>query len=147
MLIEFKKNKELKRAKRLYNDFYKINENVIKELMDYFNNNNMKTAIWGGGLKGIAFLDLFDVNRKYITCVFDIDKGKWGTQTITGHIITSYEDLKFGDIDVVMIMNNNYETEIAGRLREKHVMLFNIDSIIFGMMSTKEALQLYERKL
>jgi hypothetical protein len=105
--------------------------------------------MWGGGLKGTVFLDLIDRDREYINYVFDIDKSKFNLQLPTGHIIVDYKSENYQDIEVVLIMNNNFETEIAGMLNEigMKVLLVNIDSVICGNLSKEEALDLYSRRI
>ena len=135
-----------KKALRDYGYFYKKMEVVLKEILHYYTTEKKyNVAIWGGGLKGIAFLKIIDSKNAYIHYVFDIDKNKFNTKLSTGHKIVNYKDPKFQDVDVVCIMNNNYETEIAGLLKDENmrIILVNIDSIIFGNLSTKEALQMY----
>jgi len=104
--------------------------------------------MWGGGLKGIAFLNLIDRNNEYINFVFDMDKAKFNTYLPTGHIIVDYKLDKYKDVDVVLIMNNNFETEIAGMLVEAQLktLVVNIDSIVCGELSKEEALDLYNRR-
>ena len=147
MMIKVKKLYKERKALNLYTEHYNKNKNTIIEIMKYYNSNNEKAAIWGAGLKGIAFLSIFDFDEKIIRCVYDIDTSKYGNSIVNGHEITGINDEKHSDITVIYLMNPNFESEIAGIIKKSNrkVKLFNIDSIIFGKVSFDEAIELYGR--
>lgn len=144
-----KQKRELKKAEYLYGDYYKKSINTINTLLKYYKKKNLKIAIWGGGLKGIAFLKIFDPYFEYIENAFDNNEQKWGSRMPTKHPIASINNASFCEIEVILLMNNNYETEVAAQLieNEKNVVLFNIDSIILGNLTFEECIQMYGRKI
>jgi hypothetical protein len=138
------------KALKIYGDYYRKNGQVLYNILSYYKNKKgYRVAIWGGGLKGKAFLQIFDKNNELVRYIYDINKDLWNSKMNTGHHIVDYRDQKYQDIDVVFIMNNNFETEIAGMLKEAdmHVILVNIDSIICGNMSYRESLVMYKGRL
>ncbi|MDD3138674.1 MAG: hypothetical protein PHX08_06860 [Lachnospiraceae bacterium] len=143
------KTKELRQAKYIYHDYYCAAYKNINSIFEYYKSKNEKIGIWGAGLKGLAFLDLYDSNRQYISVVYDNNEKRWGTIMQTGHPICSIEEEKFSDVTVILLMNNNYETEIAGKLRkvQKKVALINIDSVILGKLNLDKTLELYGEKI
>lgn len=144
------KRKEMN-AVKMYGEYYEKSRLILQKILYYFGHKkNYNIAIWGAGYKGRAFLEVIDPQKRYIDYVFDIDKGKFGEVMKTGHEIVSYSDAKYHNkIDVIFIMNSKFETEIAGLLKEVdfHAILVNVDSIICGNLTAKEALKLYRRKV
>lgn len=140
---------QLKKAVYIYGDYYNKCSKALSEIICYYSKEmGYKIAMWGGGLKGIAFLNLIDKNNEYINYVFDIDKSKFNTQLPTGHNIVDYKLDGYHDVDVVLIMNNNFETEIAGMLAEIKLstLIVNIDSVVCGELTKEEAVELYNRR-
>lgn len=138
--------RQVKKAMYHYEDYYRKCGVTLTDIIHYYSKEQgYKMAMWGGGLKGIAFLNIFDSNNEYINYVFDIDKSKYNTQLPTGHTIVDYKAKEYSDIDVIFIMNNNFETEIAGMLKEvgSKALLVNIESIVCGNLSKGEAMELY----
>jgi hypothetical protein len=78
---------------------------------------NGPIAVWGGGAKGVTFLNLLDPGADLVDCVVDVNPRKQGMYVpCTGHPIVGPDDLgKMGITDVV-VMNANYKDEIQASL-------------------------------
>lgn len=71
-----------------------------------------KAVIWGGGSKGVTFLNLID-SQKQIEYVIDINPRKQGNYTAgSGQKIVSPEFLREYNADTIIIMNPIYQDEI-----------------------------------
>lgn len=140
-----KEHIDVKNAMKIYGEYYEKHRETFVGIVTFFEEKQEKMSIWGGGLKGNAFLRTFDPSHKHISFVYDIDKKKQGKTLSTGHNVVDYQDKSYQDIQVVFIMNCNHENEIAGKLlkEEMHVKLINVDSIIYGNLNTDEALRMY----
>ncbi len=128
----------------LYRNYYLLSSQIIIDMLNYYKkekNNNI--AIWGAGLKGLAFLKTIDPAGKYISYVYDIDEKKEGNVLLTGHKVVNYKKNENKNIQVVLLMNNNYETEVACLLKEAdmNVILINIDSVIDGALTVEDILR------
>lgn len=136
----FSNKKELK----IYRSYYLEAYSTLSEVIKYYIDLNKTIAIWGAGLKGIAFLSVYDPHCQKIQYVFDIDKMKYNTYLNTGHLISDYNSHK--DVSVILIMNNNYENEIAGILKKNNIsaLLINVDSVILGKMTRNEIIKSIE---
>jgi hypothetical protein len=74
-------------------------------------------VLWGAGAKGVAFLNLLDVDGA-VRHVIDINPRKSGRFVPgTGHVIEPPELLRGSDLDTVLILNRAYEDEIRTQLR------------------------------
>lgn len=146
---QIRKKLEILKALKIYGNYYLRKKKVFINILAYYKKLNIPVAIWGGGLKGIAFLSVIDPDYKWIHYVFDIDKSKYNSFLPFGHPIVNFRLMNNNDVGIVLIMNNNYETEIAGLLHEAnlHPILINIDSIICGNLTTKNAIHLYNKRV
>lgn len=71
-------------------------------------------AIWGAGAKGVTLVDLCDPECRLIACVVDINPKKQDRFVPgTGHPIVAPEVLRAKGIRHVVVMNPNYEQEVA----------------------------------
>ena len=115
--------------KTSYGTDYQIQENKFiykwrTFLEERFYEKN-RTIVWGGGAKGVAFLNLIDVQGQYVDAVIDINPAKQGKFLVgTGHRIVSPEYLKAQtDNVVIIVMNENYLEEISKQIQEFHLMI------------------------
>ncbi|MGO4726605.1 MULTISPECIES: class I SAM-dependent methyltransferase [unclassified Inquilinus] len=94
-----------------------------REWMDLARRQGKRLALWGGGSKGITFLNLLDRNGQHVVQhVIDINPLKTGTFTAgTGHQIVPPAALKDSPPDAILLMNPEYETEVRRALRDLNI--------------------------
>jgi ubiquinone/menaquinone biosynthesis C-methylase UbiE len=84
-------------------------------------------AIWGAGAKGSTFLNLLDSTREYVKYVIDINPVKQDRFVAgTGHPIYSPEILKKDPVETILVMNENYVTEVKDLLENSQIEFFNL---------------------
>ena len=86
-----------------------------KQIEKYINilESNESIAIWGSGAKGSTFLNLLDSDKKRVSYVIDINTAKQNKFIAhTSHPIYSPDILSSKPVDRILIMNENYFSEI-----------------------------------
>jgi len=97
-----------------YNSKYEYWKNLLLEAKQ----NNKSVIIWGGGSKGVTFLNIFN-DLSNIDYVVDINSRKQGKYVAgTGQKIISPEQLKVIKPDIVILMNPIYKEEISDHLEK-----------------------------
>lgn len=87
-----------------------------KDQLSSFTNSSRRVVVWGGGSKGVTFLNVFR-NHKAIEFMVDINPRKQGMHIAgTGQKIVGPEFLKEYHPDNVIIMNPLYQKEIEQSL-------------------------------
>lgn len=77
-----------------------------------------KCVVWGAGAKGLGFLNSVDPHRR-LAAVVDLNLAKQGRfLPVTGHRISSPDELRGRDISTVVITNPSYRSEVQGAVRE-----------------------------
>jgi 2-polyprenyl-3-methyl-5-hydroxy-6-metoxy-1,4-benzoquinol methylase len=117
-------------------------DNYFSNTLDLFSrsiikiyNSNKKIALWGASAKGCSFVNLFDQNNIYISCLIDINPKKQNCYIAkTGHKIISPSKINSLDIDFIIVMNPNYYSEILEYLKSNN--LSNIEVICVGSLIT-----------
>jgi len=90
-----------------------------------------QVAIWGAGAKGVTFANLVDPERRWISCVVDLNPQKQGKFLPgTGHPIVSPRTLLDRDVASVVVLNPNYRQEISQLLAS-----FNANIDVIDLMS------------
>ncbi|MEP6675268.1 MAG: class I SAM-dependent methyltransferase [Ferruginibacter sp.] len=90
----------------------------LKQYEDMLSNTD-SLAIWGAGAKGSTFLNLLDKKAKSAQYVIDINPAKQNKFIAgTGHPIYSPDILLQQPVENILIMNENYETEIVQQLNQ-----------------------------
>jgi SAM-dependent methyltransferase len=93
---------------------------------------NKNIAIWGAGAKGVTFANFVDSTLEKIKCIIDINPNKCGKFLPgSGHPIVSPSVLLEQDIDVIIIMNPNYSTEIRKIASNKDYHFITVGEPIF----------------
>jgi 2-polyprenyl-3-methyl-5-hydroxy-6-metoxy-1,4-benzoquinol methylase len=92
-----------------------------------FLDSHQNIAIWGAGAKGSTFLNLLDSKRQKVACVVDINPVKQGKYIAkTGHPIVSPNALERQNIENILVMNENYLSEIQVLTKELNIKLFTL---------------------
>jgi hypothetical protein len=90
-------------------------------------NKGQKFAVWGAGAKGSTFLNLLDPKGEYVKYVVDINPAKQEKHiACTGHNIFSPSVLKEQPVDAVIVMNENYLTEIKSMINDRNINIYNL---------------------
>lgn len=123
----------------IYERYFRQKYDVITKIIDYFIERGEKIAIWGAGLRGRAFLNVFDPNGAKLTYVFDRDEKKHGMVLDTGHPIVDFQEY---DAEVIIVVNSKLEYKILGALKDakRKARILNIDNIILGNLSVNDIL-------
>jgi len=111
-------------AERITDDYVQIYQNkenaFIEKWQRFFEKTyeqHKKICIWGGGAKGVDFLNLFDPYQKFVSIVIDVNSQKHGHYLAgTGHLIAGIEYLESLNVDYIIVMNKNYLGEIEAML-------------------------------
>ncbi len=130
------------RADIQYKDYYRNAWDVINELIEFYNRREEKIAIWGGGLKGTAFLSCADPSHNRIDCIIDMNNSLHGTIGGSGHKINGYEYLLDHNIKVVFVMNRVFYVDVY-LLLQKHGFqgyIYDIDEIVEHRMTLQQIL-------
>ncbi|MCM1178994.1 MAG: hypothetical protein NC347_01965 [Clostridium sp.] len=123
----------------IYERYFQQKYDVIREIINYFIQEEKKIAIWGAGLRGRAFLNVFDPNCEKVMYVFDKDEKKHGTVLDTGHQIVDFQE---HSVDIIIVVNSKLEYKILGTLKDakKSAQVLNIDNIVLGNLSVNDIL-------
>ncbi len=115
-----------------YGDYYFSYQDEITKILKYYQGEGRKTAIWGAGLKGTAFLNLIDPKGRYITFVTDMNKELHGTKITPRHTVISPEEVWKASPDVILIMNAAHYADNYAILKEKGYegIILDLDTII-----------------
>ena len=85
---------------------------------------NGKLAVWGGGAKGVTFVQLVDPECKYIECIIDLNPNKQGKFLPgSGHPIIGIKEAGKMDIKYAILMNPNYFEENTQLILKERVNL------------------------
>ena len=100
------------------------------KLCERFIKKNNNLVIWGGGAKGITFLNLLDRNRQFVKYVVDINPKKTNTFVAgTGHLIVSAKQFFSDKIEKILVMNENYLKEIMSYRDNKKKKINSLETI------------------
>lgn len=112
-----------KSFKRFNTLFFEDSINKFTQMLK----SNGAIAIWGAGAKGSTFLNLLDSEHKHIKYVIDINPAKQNKFIAgTGHPIYSPDKIKEFPIDGIIVMNENYISEIKLMLTCTGINIYNL---------------------
>lgn len=115
-----------------YTVIYKLNKTKIEELFLYIKQNNYEeVAIWGAGLRGSAFLQVYGMDE-LIKYVFDRDKGKIGKQIACGYNVQDIGEVLSEKKMCILVMNCAHFPYVLKMVRNcnKAAGVFDMDSYL-----------------
>lgn len=119
-------------GKLQYGEYYRSQRENWKQILKHYHDCNKKVVIWGGGLKGTAFLSVVDPCQKYIDAVVDLNSKLHGQRLKTGHPIVAKEYVEREQIDVILVMNELFYVDIYFMLQKQFYTgeLIDVDYVI-----------------
>ncbi len=128
-------------AKVAYEDYYLPSKEAMVQVLQSYKEQDKKVAIWGGGVKGTAFLQIVDPKAEYVSCVIDIKAEKAGS-SIAGRTIVSCYDLKDKAIDVIIMMNQKHFVQNYNILKDEGIscVIHDMDEIVKRNLSGEDIL-------
>lgn len=123
-----------------YSEYYAAMRDILISVLKKYKSEGKKIAIWGGGLKGNAFLNIVDEKRQYIQAVVDMNEKLHGRRLNTGHLIVSKEYVIENKFDVIFVMNEMFYVDIYFMLEKMEYKgaLLDVDYIIKHKCGEKE---------
>ena len=117
----------------------------IKRIIRYYCSKGKTLALWGAGIRGTAFLNIFDPQHKFFKCVFDKDVKKHGMTMPTGHLII---DARNSFADVVFLTNYDFELETVKTIQTimPNACILNIEDVILGNLTIEQTLQFFRKR-
>jgi SAM-dependent methyltransferase len=96
-----------------FGEAYQAKVCTWRERIDAWRRDSARVVVWGGGSKGVTFLNTLDVGHDVIEHVVDLNPNKQGQfVTGTGQEIVAPSHLAAYAPDVIVIMNPIYRDEI-----------------------------------
>ncbi len=116
---------------KVYEQYFNKKANVICQVINSYKETGKTIALWGAGMRGQAFLNMFDSENTNIQYIYDLNQNKYGTYLQTGHEVVDYQKYK---ADVVMVANSAHELGVRQQLQEAgfDCKVINLDHIILG---------------
>jgi len=86
--------------------------------------------VWGGGAKGSTFVNRIDPERRFVEGIIDINPKKQKKFVAgTGHPVFSPEVLHTQRIQNILVMNNNYLSEISATISDESISLHSLGAV------------------
>ncbi|MCI8377745.1 MAG: LicD family protein [Lachnospiraceae bacterium] len=141
-MMSWKEWKKQYRAMVTFSDDYIPIKEAMSSVLKEYKRQGKQVAIWGGGIKGTAFLKVVDPHNEYISYAIDIKKEKAGT-FIAGREIVHCYDLKGRNIDVVLMMSQKHFVQNYNILQDEGIRceFHDMDEIVKRRFSAEEIMQ------
>ncbi|MEZ3423102.1 MAG: glycosyltransferase family 2 protein [Lachnospiraceae bacterium] len=130
--IKYNIDEEMAKAREMYGKDYEENTERVKGFLNYCTEKSLKVAVWGAGLKGLAFLQNADAEGNLIKMMIDKSPVKWDVKLPTGHIIKSPEAAISDNVNVILVVNSIFYGDVWNLFCEnyKSVTILHLDDIL-----------------
>lgn len=127
-------------AKIQFGEYYKDFSHEMILLLKKYKKEGKRVVVWGGGLKGNAFLSAVDAKAKYIEAVIDMKPSLQGTVLATGHKVVGKGYVLEHPVDVVFIMSELYFVENYFTLKKMGYQgnVFDVDYLVKHHISARQ---------
>jgi glycosyltransferase involved in cell wall biosynthesis len=119
---------------------YNINKRKIEKLYLYFIENNWKIAVWGIGIRGQAFFDIYGHTWDIINDVFDMDKEKYGIKLCNELTIKPFDVNQVAHIDCILVLNSSHISMLKNLVKGIQIAIFDLNTYLTLPQSIEECL-------
>lgn len=109
---------------------YQLNSDKIGNLRKYILSHGFSAALWGAGIRGQAFADIYGEEWTELNIVYDMDKTKHGTGLCHGLTVKGFNIGQNEKADIILVLNSAHLLSVAKLLDGEKVVLFDMDSYI-----------------
>lgn len=109
---------------------YQLNELKIQVLQRYIKKHHWKAALWGAGVRGRAFAEIYGENWGNLQCVYDIDSSKHGQELCHGIVIKEFHAQNAENVDCIVVLNAVHLLSVAEVLCGQKIVLFDMDTYL-----------------
>lgn len=129
-MLNIKEIKENYRGKLLYSEYYGEIKEDLKKWLNHTKKQGKTIAIWGGNIKGVAFLDIFDPKNEYISYVIDI-RATEGEYIKNRKVLSCY-DLGGKSIDTILFLNQKHIVQNLDIIKNEGISCdtYDVDEIV-----------------
>ena len=122
--------KQIMPSEKSYSDFEVSKMLDLYKFYSEFVCNHPGLMVWGAGAKGVTFVNLTDSKREYISNLVDISPEKQGHYIArAGHRIISPAQIIEIETGEILVMNDNYYSEIKNQIKDTRIQLYTLGEI------------------
>lgn len=99
----------------------------MEALYQYLSSRHWKAALWGAGIRGRAFAEVYGGKWDCLECAYDMDESKQGKMLPGGLLIRKFDVRKKDEIDCILVLNEAHLLSTAESLGEKKAVLFDMN--------------------
>jgi glycosyltransferase involved in cell wall biosynthesis len=119
---------------------YNLNKSKIEKLYLYFVKKNWKIALWGVGIRGQAFLDIYGQTWNIIIDVFDMDKKKHGIELYNELKIKPFDVNQIGHINCILVLNSAHISMLKTLVKGIQIAVFDLNTYLTLPQNIEECL-------
>ena len=109
---------------------YQLNSDKIGNLRKYILSNGFSAALWGAGIRGQNFADIYGEEWTELKTVYDMDKTKHGSELCNGLTVKGFDVGQNEKADFILVLNSAHLLSVAKLLDGEKIALFDMDSYI-----------------
>lgn len=109
---------------------YQLNELKIEALQKYLTKHRWKTALWGAGIRGRAFAEIYGESWNNIQCVYDTDRTKQGQAICNELMIREFSVQNAEKTDCILVLNSAHIASVLEKLHGKQVVVFDLNTYL-----------------
>lgn len=109
---------------------YQLNGTKIKTLQEYIAEHHWKAALWGAGIRGKAFAEVYGESWCSLQCVYDMDRSKQGKVLCNGLIIREFDARQAEKADCILVLNSAHSASVLEKSDGKKVVLLDLNTYL-----------------
>lgn len=106
---------------------YQLNNGKIKALQRYLSSHYRKVALWGAGIRGRAFAEIYGEIWSGLEYAYDMDETKHGKMLPHGIMIQKFGAKKQEAPECILILNETHLLSALEKINGKEAVLFDLD--------------------
>lgn len=116
---------------------YQLNDRKLKALQKYLFSHHWKAALWGAGIRGRAFAEVYGETWSSLEYAYDMDETKHGQMLSYGIIIQKFDAKKQEGPECILVLNETHLLSVLEKIKGKEAILFDMDFYLNSPMEIR----------
>lgn len=129
-IVNHEENKILLTEEEKFWKTYQMHSDKLETLHKYISERHWKAAIWGAGIRGQAFAEIYGEQWTELCFIYDMDKSKHGIELCLGLIIQGFDKQQIDKADCILVLNPTHLLSVHELLHGENIVLFDINTYL-----------------
>lgn len=109
---------------------YRLNKRKIEALQKYLAERGWKSVLWGAGIRGRAFAEIYGSSWSDLLGIYDMDRSKQGKELAGGLMVLAPDALREEKATCILTLNSAHVLSVLKIVGKEKKVLFDMNTYL-----------------